>query len=273
MSSLSRGWNGRPRIDAMTRTVIAVVALCLATLGVPLSSQTTQDSPRFDAASIKPNTSGSNGVDALSSSGQLRAINVSLMWLLGDAYELQDFQVVGAPPWAARDRFDVMARASGVDAALYRPMLRTLLAERFGLVAHKDTRELPVYALMPVQEGRLGPKLEKSKIDCATAERTGGFCGTDTNNRSMRGGSLRMSELASTLSPWVGRTVFDRTGLAGEYDFTLTWTSDVRRSPSPGDDGPSIFTALQEQLGLKLDSQRGPVEVLVIDRVQQPTAD
>jgi uncharacterized protein (TIGR03435 family) len=257
----------------MTRPAVAVMALCLVTPGVPLLAQAPQEPPRFDAASVKPNVSGSNGVDAYTTGGQVRATNVSLMWILGAAYGLQDFQVVGAPEWAARDRFDVMARGAGSGADLYRPMLRTLLAERFGLVAHNDTRELPVYALVPVREGRLGPKLEKSKIDCDTAERTGGFCGTDTNNRSMRGGSLRMSELASNLSPYVGRTVVDRTGLAGEYDFTLTWTSDVRRPPSRGDDGPSIFTALQEQLGLKLDSQRGPVEVLVIDRVEQPTAD
>jgi uncharacterized protein (TIGR03435 family) len=259
----------------MPRCVVALVIAYLATLAasVPLSAQAPPEAPRFDAASIKPNTSGSRGVSAHSTGSQLRATNVSLMWLVGDAYELQDFQIVGAPPWAASDRFDVMARASGIETDLYRPMLRTLLAERFGLAAHKDTRELPVYALVAVREGRLGPTLMPSKVDCVTAERTGGFCGTDTNNRSMRAGSQRMSELAAKLSQWVGRTVVDRTGLAGEYDFSLTWTSDVSRPPSPGDSGPSIFTALQEQLGLKLDSQRGPVEVLVIDRVEQPTAD
>ena len=256
-------------------TVRGLVRLMLVLASVPLVAQ---EAPvRFDAASIKPNVSRDGSFGVHSTNGQIRATNVPLMRLVTDAYQLQVFQIVGAPAWVTRDRFDVAARASGIETDQYRPMLRQLLAERFQLAAHTETRELPIFALVLVREGRLGPKLAVSKVDCATAERTGQFCGTDVNtganNRAMRAASLRISDLAARLSQYVGQTVVDKTGLAGEYDLELAWTSDVTRPPLPGDSGPSIFTALQEQLGLKLDSEKGPVEVLVIDRVEQPTAD
>ena len=251
-------------------------ALAVAMLGGldPRLVAQDQAEARFDAASIKPNRSRSGDIDAHSTGNQLRAINVSLLWLVRDAYQLQDFQVVGVPEWAANQRFDVTARADRGLGDQYRPMLRTLLAERFGLVAQRDTRELPIYMLVPARQGRLGPRLASSRFpSCEEAERAGQFCGFDLSNRSLRAGAVTMPELAAKISEFVGRIVVDRTGLAGAFDASLEWTSDARRPPAAGDDGPSIFTALQEQLGLKLDAQKGPVEVLVIDRVEQPTAD
>jgi uncharacterized protein (TIGR03435 family) len=150
-------------------------------------------------------------------------------------------------------------------------MLRNLLADRFHLVSRIETRELPVYALVLARPGQLGPRLTKTAItDCM---KTGQFCGTNSSNMVIRSVAETMTRLAEQVSPLAGRTVIDRTGLDGRYDFEVTWTSDALRSPRPNDDGPSIFTALQEQLGLRLEAQRGPVEIMVIERVERPTED
>lgn len=247
----------------------------LVVLGATLAAMavaTGQSAPRFDAASIRPNRSGSGIINAHSTGSQLRAENVTLLWLVRDAYDVQEFQITGAPAWAATDKFDVIARAEGISGDQYRPMLRSLLDDRFKLVTHRETMEAPVYLLTALRAGQRGPQLKTSRAaDCPEAERTGQFCGFDVNNRALRAGTVRMHELAGRLSQYVGRTVIDRTGLGGVFDLDLTWTSDARRPPTPGDDGPSIFTAVQEQLGLRLDSERGPVEMLVIDRVEPPT--
>jgi uncharacterized protein (TIGR03435 family) len=230
-----------------------------------------QDGARFDAASIKVNTSGSGSSSAHSTRTQLQATNISLMTLIRDAYGMQEFQIIGAPDWVRSARFDVLARGGNLESNQYPAMLRNLLADRFGLVARVETRELPVYALVVAREGRLGPQIAKTTTECHGTGR--GDCGTSTNNRSMKAVGVGMASLARTLSAWTGRTVLDNTRLEGEYDLTLQWASDAQRPPTPGDNGPSIFTALQEQLGLKLDPQKGPVEAVVITSVTRPTED
>ena len=162
-------------------------------------------------------------------------------------------------------------------------MLRTLLEERFRFTAHSETKEQPVYALVPARiDGNLGPKLKRSTLDCTGAPSSQG-CGMNTNTTSnsgtMKGGGRSLSDLAAALGNFiVNRMVVDRTGLTGVYDFELSWTPDNLQSTPPDgppaagiSDAPSIFTALQEQLGLKLESQRGSVEFLVIDGVQRPS--
>jgi uncharacterized protein (TIGR03435 family) len=226
---------------------------------------------RFDAASIKRNTSGSRESGGSTTPNQIRATNVTLSWLLRRAYGLQDYQVVGAPEWTTTERYDVLARAEQAERNQIDVMLRNLLADRFRLVSRIETRELPVYALVLARPGQLGPRLTKTAItDCM---KTGQFCGTNSSNMVIRSVAETMTRLAEQVSPLAGRTVIDRTGLDGRYDFEVTWTSDALRSPRPNDDGPSIFTALQEQLGLRLEAQRGPVEIMVIERVERPTED
>ena len=182
-------------------------------------------------------------------------------------------------------------------------MIRALLAERFKLVVHNEEKEMPIYALVPARsDGKLGPQLKASEVDCAAivaaARARGGRgpmgpppdpgrggpppqCGIRIGPGNMAVGGSPMSQVATSLSMFAGRIVVDKTGLSGSYDFTLTWTPDQMPGagqrppgapePPPADpNGPSIFTALQEQLGLKLDSQKGPVSVLVIDRVERP---
>jgi len=187
-------------------------------------------------------------------------------------------------------------------------MMRNLLKERFKLVVHNEAREMPIYALVLARsDGKLGTQLRQSTVDCAkmAAERgrAGGpppgppppgermQCGMRIGGGQLMGGGFPMSQLAQTLSTFAQRTVVDRTGLSGAWDIDLNWTPDPGQSggpfgplpggPPPGvpapppidPNGPSLFTALQEQLGLKLESTRGPVDVLVIDSVEMPTPD
>jgi uncharacterized protein (TIGR03435 family) len=173
-------------------------------------------------------------------------------------------------------------------------MIRALLADRFKLAVHNETQQLPIYALALARgDGRLGPNLHRSETDCnallAAARGRGALppasqpgepmpCGMRIGPGAMSMGAASLSQFANSLSMFVGRVVLDRTGLTGMFDANLTWTPDQMPQRPPGapepppidPNGPSIFTAVQEQLGLKLDSQKGPVDVLVIDRVEHP---
>jgi uncharacterized protein (TIGR03435 family) len=221
--------------------------------------------------------------------------------LITFAYQLQPNQLIGGPPWLDRDRFDVVAKVDGdvrpaAGGGPDRVMLamRTLLEERFQLAIHPETRELDVFALMVVKPGQLGPALKPAEQDCSpegmAARRAAPpdpsrpfFCGL----RGMGPGKIALSGMplsfyARSLSNQVGRFVVDRTGLEGRWDFTLTF---VPQGPpgqpfgaaAPGEpvdpDTPDLFTALRQQLGLKLEPTKAPVDVMVIDRVEKPTPD
>jgi uncharacterized protein (TIGR03435 family) len=253
---------------------------------------------------VKPNKSGDQRVMIqMPPNGRYTATNVALRMLLRQAFDVQDFQIVGGPNWLSSDRFDIVAKPPEgmIGPEQIRPMVRALLADRFKLVAHNETREMPIFSLMVARaDGKLGSKLSVAKVDCearfAAARRGGGpppafpspgqpmECGFMMAPGNMNVGGMPMLELARALSPFVGRIVIDKTGLAGRYDFQMTYAPEGRGfglGPGPGGpepppvdpNMPSLFTALQEQLGLKLESERGPVDVLVIDRVEQPTED
>lgn len=260
-------------------------------------------SPAFEVASVKPNKSGDQRVMIqLPPTGRFTATNIPLRLLLRQAFDVQGFQIVGGPNWLDSDRFDIVAKTpDGMTAPeQMRPMLRALLADRFKLVAHNETREMPIYSLVLARtDAKLGPALSVAKVDCEArfnAARRGGpppqfpapgqpmECGFMMGGGTMNVGGMPMLELARSLSPLVGRIVIDKTGLKGRYDFQMTFAPEGRGfGPGPGPGGvepppvdpntPSLFTALQEQLGLKLESERGPVDVVVIDRIEQPTED
>jgi len=255
----------------------------------------------FEVASVKRNNSGEQGGRTqIQPAGRFTAVNATVRQLILRAYEVQDFQIVGEPKWVNSDRFDIEARAEGeVTPARLPAMLKSLLAERFKLVVHNDTRDLPIYALVLARkDGRLGPKLRVSTVDCdavaeeALSTRNGapppvapgerppcsiGFGGMG----QMAARSKPISQLLPFFSQVTQRTVTDRTGLKGSFDIDLTWTPDpssplLETAPpdaAPVDpNGPSIFTAVQEQLGLKLESAKAPLPALVIDRIEAPTA-
>jgi uncharacterized protein (TIGR03435 family) len=229
--------------------------------------------------------------------GRVDATQATLVDLILRAYDLQDFQVTGGPKWITSDRFEVAARAgtnfSG-DTQHIRPMMLDLLSERFKLRVHTENRELPVYHLVVArQDGKLGTQLRPAAVDCAAVRARRGLGveppadGSEPDcrpsfNVNVKAATMTielqgesMAELARILHlPDTGRTVLDKTGLAGSFDAELTFAPE----PLPGfprlpgsENGVSLFTALQEQLGLKLAPDRGPVEILVIDGAEHPT--
>ena len=299
---------------ARRRALLAVAALGVAGL-VSLHAQTpvsSGSSPAFEVASVKRNNSGDGNITrGMQPGGRLTFINNPLRQLIIAAYQVQPFQVIGGPSWLTTDRFDIVAKApDGATPDQMNPMLRTLLAERFKLVVHRETREMPVYSLVKARpDGRLGDRLKPAAVDCGPAARgrggppptpPGGAPGAAPGPQGPLMGCRAMispgrlqiagqplAQLASLLANQVGRPIVDKTGLAGAYDIELSFMPEGAGrggpvgTPPPGappipavdPDAPSLFTALQEQLGLKLESERGPVEVIVIDSVEQPVGD
>lgn len=243
----------------------------------------TADKPAsFDVASVKPNNSATQGSGMhWQPSGVLIATNVTLKSVVARAYEVREFQVNG-PGWLGSARFDIAARAREGTPDQSRPaMLRALLAERFKLIAHFETREQqPVFALVLRSGGRLGPQLKKSQLVCSgPASSSTGFCGLNTSvgatGGRVIGGGITMDNVAAAIANYaVDQAVVNRTGLEGTFDFELQFTRDTGgTSTQPPPDAPSIFTAVQEQLGLRLEPARGRVQFLVIDTVSHPTPD
>jgi uncharacterized protein (TIGR03435 family) len=279
-------------------TVAALFALATAQIA-HTASQANRDL-FFEVASVKPNRGDGPTESGTQPGGRVTMINVPVRMLIRSAYQVQDEQIVDAPNWINTEHFDVVAKAA---AEIPRPtpdnpgplpsLMRSLLVERFKLAVHRETREFPAYALrLARRDGKLGPQLHRSTADCAAiAAARGGSagpppsgtdrprCGIRAAGGEMIAGGLPLSQLASLLSSMVQRVVIDKTGLTGIFDFELKWTPDrtppgTPASTAPGDpDAPSIFTALQEQLGLKLESAKNPVEVLVVDHVERPTPD
>lgn len=256
----------------------------------------------FEVASVKPNKSQSGLVRIGTLQGRFTATNATLRMLVQNAYGVQDFRMSGGPGWIDTDRFNVEAKSdAGATFQQTQSMLKTLLEERFQLKVHTETRELRVYALIVARgDGQLGAKLLHSGPECrpittppgipaapppppGPAPAGGMMCPSMLMQGNVSGRNLTMERLATTLSPWVNRQVVDRTKLAGSFDMDLQWAPD--QTPFRPSDGlgaprlpvdpnlPSLFTALQEQLGLKLTSERGMVDVLVIDRAERPAED
>jgi bla regulator protein blaR1 len=257
----------------------------------------------FEVASVKPNQGDGPTESGVQPGGRVSMINVPLRMLIRSAYQVQDEQIVEAPNWITSEHFDVVAKAPG-DVSPPTPgnpgpvqlMMRTLLAERFRLAVHRETRESPAFALVLARrDGKPGPRLQRSTTDCAamaaTRGRNGGpptpgaserpQCGIRAAGGQMLAGGQPLSQLTTILSQIVQRVVIDRSGLTGNFDFDLRWSPDRTPQNPPGTtsvptsdpNAPSIFTALQEQLGLKLESVKNAVEVLVIDHVERPSPD
>jgi uncharacterized protein (TIGR03435 family) len=287
----------RGRVGALSASAIVACAL-LVIIGIsPLRAvaraqvQAAGRTGSFEVASIKPNQSGDLRASIQALPGGYRAVNAPLRLLIRDAYALQGFQLVGGPSWLDSERFDVLAKAEGNPTPdQERLMLRALLAERFALSVHGETRELPLYAMVMARaDGRPGPQLRRTGADCSEApvwQGTGPPPSRDPNSPCSSagpgsGGGMRfrgvtLEALGKFLSTPAQRPVIDRTGLTGLFDIELELTAELGPPPPPPGMAdrvdrvfaPSIFTALQEQLGLKLDSRRGPIDVIVIDRVE-----
>jgi uncharacterized protein (TIGR03435 family) len=232
------------------------LATFFATAG-PIYSQT----PAFDVATIKPSAPNDRGYTVYNDvGGGIKLENMTLKDLIAFAWDVRDFQISGGPGWINSTHYDISAKSQEVHGMMQlRPLVQPLLTERFQLVLHKGTKELSYYALVV---GKNEAKLHASQA--SSPEMRGGGKG----ELAARG--IPLSMLAAQLADDLERPVLDQTGIAGNFNINLQWTPDNAEQKSDPS-RPSLFTAVQEQLGLKLESRKGPVEILVIDRAERPS--
>jgi uncharacterized protein (TIGR03435 family) len=253
---------------------LAFVAVGVAALTASGLAQVPTDRPAFEVVSIKPgdSTAGGGGLQ-FQAGGRVVGSNMRVLDLIQTAYRtdrpLLGQQVVGLPEWATTLRYNLSAKISTdapTDAAAafahVRDYLRSLLEDRFALQAHMEKRDASVYALR-VPAG--GHRLRPTTIDCS---KPGAGCGIRFGAGRVTG-QMNVGDLVGSLSGAAGRIVIDETHVNGRFDIDLQWNA----SGDPSDEHPSIFAAVQEQLGLKLESSRAPVDVLVVDHVEHPTED
>jgi uncharacterized protein (TIGR03435 family) len=294
---------------SMTRAAFLMAVICA---GASLSAQTTATAPTaqpdsfqaFEVASVRVNRSSPQGrFFRQQPGGRFEVTNMPLRDLIQFAYQVRNFQVEGGPDWIGTTSFDIVAKAPGEvppvapgQTSPYMLMMRALLAERFKLVVRDETREMPIYALaLARSDGKVGPQLSVSTTDCAALMKAaqGGAppaptdrvnCGLRIGPGRLDMGAFGLSEMANALGMLLQRTVVNRTGLTANFDASMKFAPEQLPGmplPPPGapgappidPDAPSIFTALQEQLGLKLDSTRGPVRLVVVERAEMPTED
>jgi len=246
---------------------IALMMLCAAAF-----AQT------FEVASIKPSDPNSDAaVMRFLPSGGIEMKGFSLKAMIFSAWRVQPYQIMGGAKWVSETRFDLMAKADRpMKPAEALVLLRGLLADRFQLVIRQETREMPVYELVLARkDGKLGPKMIESNCPvydadhpppAQPAEAHKGCGGSSGGPHMMRAKGGQMRGLVNSLAIQLERTVIDKTGLNLRFDMTLDWSKD-----DGADGGPSLFTALEEQLGLKLVSAKGPVEMIVIEKAEKPT--
>jgi uncharacterized protein (TIGR03435 family) len=272
--------------------------LFLVLLASRVEGQTPSELPAFEVISIKPRTPDTSAGRIPNSPDRFVRPNATLSGLIEYAYDMRSFQIIGGPGWLRSDRFEVSAKAEvAVPDGQMRLMVQRLLAERFGLVVHRETREMDTYALVTAKrDGQLGEKMKSSERDCAPIIDAGNprprepgepppcawFVALMNGNSfaRLRLTGIRMPRFAAVLEPMAGRKIVDRTNLPGTYDIEMDFLPDpgLLGLPIPNatalqqSDVPPLTTAVQDQLGLKLESERAPVDVILIDRVEPPTA-
>ncbi len=293
---------------AVAAPIIFSLAIAQQSRALSQAQSTATVAPVFvyEVASIKPAKSGSRGSTMRFTPDGVTARNMSLTALFRAAYGVQPDQIVGAPSWVDSDRYDVDAKMEGsVADALQKlnqyertiarqHMLEALLVDRFNVKIHRESKELPVYTLVIAKSG---PKIQEAKTDepTSTEPGRGGFGrGSMTMTAGGKGGArsqiltgqaVPIASLIRILTGVLERPVLDKTGLMGLYDVKLEWSPDDSETqaapsgapssqtpPAPsGSGGPDLFTAIQQQLGLKLESGKGPVDIIIIDHVERPS--
>lgn len=275
------------RVIASLRNLLTLSAACVVLLPAPhgvaqqappsAAAAAPAERLSFDVTSIKPAKPSIGSVFSYGADG-FRTTNITIESLLENAYDMREFQVQGAPGWVRSESYDIEAKLDKATAdeiqkmnppqggPARRQLLQSLLADRFQLKVHRETKDGSVYELVVAKSGS---KLHPEKMANGAGWGPGMI---DTKG-------MTVANLAQMLSGVLDRPVVDKTGLAGPYSFTLKWAPDHSQAPSPGgsassteDSGPSLPTALEEQLGLKLESAKGPVESLVIDHIERPSA-
>ena len=257
------------------RHIFTAVGACLLTIATAgLAAQAS-----FEVASIRRSDAlGSSGSMFVRPGGAFLATNISALNLIGMAYGIPGSRILDAPGWATDERYVIEARSAGLSTLREAgPLVMSLLSDRFKLVARKETRELPVYLLRVARsDGTLGPRMRKTDLDCLNDESRAKAiaaappgdvpCRTRLDTGRVTAGALSVENLIGSLTSASGRPVLNRTGLGGFYNIDLEW------APTPDADGVSIFTAVEEQLGLRLESGTAPLDVVVVERIERPTA-
>ncbi len=257
--------------------LLPLLAACRVPAQTPAPAKpaaaTTAAQPVYDVATIRPNTSGSGNENSNTRPATLQAENLALKSLLERAYGVRRNLIFGLPSRAENAHYDINAKVLDGDLAALRKlsdeqrrkMLQILCEQRFGLKWHFETRPIPDLELV-VAKG--GAKLQPAPTNSKSS-------GTSVNNDDLTATAISISSLIDVISPQVDRPVFDRTGLAGVYTFKLRWSSDsAHASPDNGesaDTPPPLYTALQEQLGLKLQPGKDPIQTLVVDSISPPS--
>lgn len=261
------------RACLLLMSLLAALEPANATAQTTASSATSSVLPSYDVATIRPNTSGSGDTSVNTRRTTLQATNVSLRDLLQDAFAVRRSMIFGLPGWAEGAYYDINAKVLDADPVQLkdltpeqrRVMLRTLCEDRFALRWHYETRVLPDYELV-VAKG--GAKFQQSAPG-------GQHSGTSMQNYDLTVTAVPLSNFTDILSQVLNRPVVDQTGLSGNYDFHLKWTPDQTAGAADAgqstDAPPPLFTALQEQLGLKLQMGKDPIQVLVIDSISMPS--
>jgi uncharacterized protein (TIGR03435 family) len=254
-----------------------VVALVLFASAATMRAQSADsERPRFDVASIKPNKNSEGVIRfAVQPGGRMVLTDIPVKQLIRAAYTLQLYQIVDAPPWTESERFDItgvterelrednVTWSPGGKYALVQLMMQSLLADRFNFRAHFEERQGQVYALVLDDKQRAAKGLAPAKPCDAN-------CAMQIGSGTLRAPNVELPLLAELLSQLTGRPVTDATGLTGTFEINLRWTPESQEATA---DAPSLFTALPEQLGLRLDARRGPIRMLIIDSVERPTVD
>jgi uncharacterized protein (TIGR03435 family) len=243
--------------------------MAITALTVSLPAQ-----PQFEVASVKPinRPVAPHAVGLRIHHGTLNIDAAALRQIIGLAYGIQRVRVQGGPDWLDSELYDLVAKAESADAnpEQIKVMLQALLADRFKLAVHRETKELPVYTLVVAKNG--------SKLQEAKAERTNVTNTAEAGRIQMGFQKHSLAVLVNFLANMLGSPVLDKTGLTGVYDFKLEWAPDLPRRPNgdapmlngvPVESGPDIFAALQEQLGLRLERKKGPAEVLIVDHAEK----
>jgi uncharacterized protein (TIGR03435 family) len=264
--------------------LLVITLLAIPTVAQQPVATTPQPTlPFYDVVSIHPHNALDDNINFDISASNFTESNASLKQLISYAWGIREDLISGLPGWADSARFDVTAKVSDPDLSAIRKltkqqrgaMLRPMLTDRFHVKAHTETKTLAVFNLVLTKGG---PKFKPSPpptIDPDNPTANKRPSGTWIRNQDLTATAITMDGFADTLANQLNRTVIDKTGLTGEYDLSLKWTPDPLLN-NPDDNGaadhpPNLFTALQEQLGLKLDASKGPVETLVVDHAEQPT--
>jgi uncharacterized protein (TIGR03435 family) len=262
-------------------TILVAISVAAFYPYIPESAaQTAASDIKFDVVSVRANRSGGS-VGSTANGDGVWIRNLPLRRIVNLAYDIKLGSLVsGLPDWAGSERFDITCKVAESDVPAFTKlgisqrflMLQPVLEDRFKMKSHFETRELPIYELVL---DRNGPKFTQAEF--AVGEGGQHEVGMSSEPGEIRAMGVPMDRAIQALSVQLGRVVVDKTGLAGKYAFTLKWTPDTEAAPAAanGDatdvSGPSIFTAVQEQLGLKLESSKGPVKILAIDHVEPPS--